>query len=65
MSTGVRDIKKILKIIAFSIFFIFIVVYAFIDHDIAYNITYMGAAERYPSDKPLIGGLVTSIKTYF
>ncbi len=43
----------------------FIVVYAFIDHDIAYNITYMGAAERYPSDKPLIGGLVTSIKTYF
>ena len=29
MSTGVRDIKKILKIIAFSIFFIFIVVYAF------------------------------------
>ncbi|MBF0484890.1 MAG: hypothetical protein HQL16_00080 [Candidatus Omnitrophica bacterium] len=43
-----------------------IVVYGFIDHETAYNITYVGNAKRYAQkDKPLIDFMMNTLKVMF
>ena len=42
-----------------------VVVYAFIYRDVAYNVTYIGAAVQYPRDKSFLDIMMNSFKVYF